>query len=105
MSGSSKISKEVLDYFQKSEKNRVAPASPYFEDRGSFMEDEIEEEYDLSWNAIRIVAGANMASEKEIKKDIQYLDRIIGTGYYDDPDGDDLLKHVRQYLNSKLERK
>ena len=61
--------------------------------------------YDISHHAILIVAGANCAEADEIKGDIEYLDRIIGTGYYDDDEGDLLLRHIRDYLKGKLESK
>lgn len=60
---------------------------------------------DISHHAILVIAGANVAEADEIKEDIAYLDRIIGTGYYDDDEGDLLLRHVREYLKKKLENK
>lgn len=59
--------------------------------------------FDISHHAILVVAGANTADKEEIQEDIKYLDRLIGTGYYDDPEGDLLLQHVRDYLKKKLE--
>lgn len=52
--------------------------------------------------SIMIVSGANMASEEEIRTEIKGLDSIIGTGYYDDEAGNELLKHIREYLSGKL---
>lgn len=59
-------------------------------------------EFDISHHAILVVAGANTAKEEEIKGDIEYLDRIIGSGYYSDAEGDVLLQHIRDYLKNKL---
>ena len=64
------------------------------------IEDDIN--YDLFHHAVCIIAGSNMASEIEIKKSIKDLEEIIDTEYYDDNDGDILLKQIILYLKRKL---
>ena len=59
-------------------------------------------DYDLYHSSVSIVAGANMASEEELKEAISSLKKIIGTGYYDDDEGDILLNHIVEYLTTKL---
>jgi hypothetical protein len=53
-------------------------------------------------NSVRLIAEANMASLEEIKKAINDLDQIIDTGYYDDIEGNELLKHIKLYLQNKI---
>ena len=57
--------------------------------------------------ATDLIAQANMAAIYEpevLKQAIARLDSLIGTGYYDDVEGDDLMKHMLKYLTSKLEQ-
>ncbi len=65
------------------------------------MENDDRDDYDIDHHAICIVSGANLAKDPEMKRSIAYLEKIIGTGYYDDPDGDKLLQHIVDYLKSK----
>jgi hypothetical protein len=70
------------------------------------LEEKMEEDemdYDLWHNAVLLVSGANLASDAEIKDAIKGLNKLIGTGYYDDAEGDELLKHIVKYLSGKLE--
>lgn len=58
--------------------------------------------YNIYHNALCIVSGANMVSDEDLLDSIKGLKRIIGTGYYDDPDGDKLLQSILTYLESKI---
>jgi hypothetical protein len=60
------------------------------------------DEHYLDQHALSLVAGANMASPIEIKKAIQRIKLTVGTGYYDDNDGDILLTQIAEYLQKKL---
>lgn len=96
MTDSSSLQK-VLDYFRKAEKDRVVPGSSAFEDEPSVPND-----YDIDHHAICIVSGAHCASREELLGAIESINKIIGTGYYDDEEGDALLRHIETYLRSKL---
>jgi hypothetical protein len=65
-------------------------------------DDDNEAPFCMYSSAIQVVSSANMASEKELKEAIKALNRLIGTGYYDDKEGDRLLEHVVAYLTGKL---
>ncbi len=69
--------------------------------------DNEEEDYPLWLSATTMIAEANMAAiyEPEIlEKSINDLNSLIGTGYYDDEEGNELMKHMVRYLASKLEK-
>lgn len=57
--------------------------------------------YSLYFNAIGIVSGANMAPNQDIDAAIKSLESLIGSGYYDDKDGDVLLEQIVVYLKKK----
>lgn len=59
-----------------------------------------EPEFNFYSAAIDIVSRASMGFAEDLKADIAALDRLIGTGYYDD--GDEVLIPVRDYLKKKL---
>lgn len=57
--------------------------------------------YSLAGHALALVSGGIMASKDEIKEAIEYLEtRIIGNEYYDG-EGDELLKQIIAYLQSR----
>jgi hypothetical protein len=62
-------------------------------------------EYDIWHHSVSLVAGANMACQDELASDIFYLEKMAGTGYYNDPDGAKLLIQIVEYLRTKIERK
>jgi hypothetical protein len=67
------------------------------------MEDKQRDiDFSLSFHAIRIVAESHCASKEEIEQAIVSINKIIGTGYYDDPDGDVLLETIVKFLKSKI---
>jgi len=69
------------------------------------MSDE-EEEYSLLLNATTLIAEANMAAIYEpetLQRAIKSLNALIDTGYYDDDEGNELMKHMVKYLTIKLE--
>lgn len=62
-------------------------------------------EFPLWLNATNLIAEANMAASYEpetLNKAITYLNSLIGTGYYDDHEGNELMKHMVEYLTGKL---
>ncbi len=62
-------------------------------------------EYPLWLQATGLIAEANMAAIYEpdtLNQAIQNLKSLIDTGYYDDEDGNDLMKHMVKYLEEKL---
>ena len=59
-------------------------------------------EHDFWFNAVRIVSGANMADKEELLSAAKSIEKLAGTGYYDDPKGDELLKQIASYLRGKL---
>jgi hypothetical protein len=64
--------------------------------------------YPLWLSATNMIAEANMAAIYEpetLEKAIEYLNSLIGTGYYDDDKGDDLMKHMVEYLLGKLQER
>lgn len=63
--------------------------------------------YPLWLSATNLISEGNMAAIYEpetLKKAIGYLNHLIGTGYYDDDEGDELMKHMVKYLTNKLEQ-
>ena len=64
----------------------------------------MSKEFPFSTYAVRMVAGANMASVEEIQEEIRSIEELIGTGYYDDLDGDLLLQQIVVYLKKKAMR-
>lgn len=63
----------------------------------------VEKEWNIAHHAICIVSETNLADYEEIQEHIKDLNKTIGTGYYDDSDGDELLKQIVAYLTKKLE--
>jgi len=91
------IAKEIFEYLEKPEKDRVAEGSPFFDGP----------DYPLWLDATDLIAQANMAAIYEpgtLERAIDRLNRLIGTGYYDDDEGDELMKHMVKYLTNKLEK-
>jgi hypothetical protein len=56
-------------------------------------------DWDLYGHAIGLVSESAMASKEEIKSEIIYIEKIIGTRYYE---GDELLRYIVTFLKSKL---
>lgn len=61
----------------------------------------MKNDYDLFGRSIGLIGGANMASKEEILSAINDIVQVIGDEYYDG-DGDELLRHIVDYLTSKL---
>ena len=55
------------------------------------------DDWEISTNAIAIVAAAHCASVAEVQRHIEYIEEKIGTGYYDGS-GDVLLGQIVEYL-------
>lgn len=72
-------------------------------DVAAVVTEEDEKDLHASLWTMWIISFTNMAeSDKEIKEEIKSLEKLIGTGYYDDEAGDLLMKQVIVYLRSKL---
>lgn len=62
-------------------------------------------DYPLWLEATNLIAEANMAASCEpevLNIAIERLNSLIDTGYYDDEDGNELMKHMVRYLTEKL---
>jgi len=62
-------------------------------------------DYDLWYHSVRLISGANLADRDELEGCIDGLQNLIGTKYYDDLEGDELMQHIVTYLSHKLEAK
>jgi hypothetical protein len=58
-------------------------------------------DFNLSSYTVRIISEACMALEQEIESEIAYLNKLIGTAYYDGL-GDELMQAVVKYLTHIL---
>ena len=63
--------------------------------------DESEDVDDLAVNALRLIAGANVLSSKELLNAADYIAYQANNDYYDDAEGAVLLKQIAAYLRHK----
>ena len=69
------------------------------------LTEEDEKELNASLWTMWIISFTNLAeSDEEIKGEIKSLERLVGTGYYDDEAGDLLMRQVIVYLRGKLSK-
>lgn len=57
--------------------------------------------YNLYSHAIALISESAMASSEEIKSEIQSIEKLIGTEYYDG-EGDNLLRYIVVFLKDRL---
>lgn len=63
-------------------------------------------DWPLWLDATSLIAQANMAAIYEpetLHQAIKRLNSLIDTGYYDDDEGNELMKHMVKYLTIRLE--
>lgn len=57
--------------------------------------------FDPGWTALRVVAGAHTEDAKMLQKAATDIEKAADNGYYDDPEGCDLLKRIAAYYRKR----